>query len=105
MPKLSLSLDIGVSRQDLWLLLEDRGDHYAWNVISSVVEGREHVADHVDVDLAGEQELAVISLGPAWPNGDIEIVLSIDIGRNSLIETAMLDLRFPIGAKRDVVES
>ena len=51
--------------QDLRVLLEDGRDHDHRDVVLDVVEGAEHAAAHVEVDLAGGEQLAVVDLRPA----------------------------------------
>ena len=59
---------VRVRQQHLRLLLEDRRDRHHRHVGLGVVELAEQVAAHVEVDLAGGQQLRVVDLRPALPD-------------------------------------
>ena len=82
----------------------DRRDRHHRDVVLHVVEGAEHAAAHVEVDLAGGEQLAVVDLRPARPDGHLQAVFLVDPVGHRLIEAAMLGLGLPVGAEGDLIE-
>jgi hypothetical protein len=62
----------GMGHQHLRLLLEGGGDDLDRDVLFDGREGFKHVAAHVEVDLAGQQQCAIVHLRAALGDGHIE---------------------------------
>ena len=83
----------------LRLLLEGGGDDAQRNVLRDGVEGLQHVAAHVEVDLAGEQQRPAGDLRAALLDGDLEAAGGIGAVGDGLVVAAMLGLGEPVGAE------
>ncbi len=84
-----------------------------WNIAATVTSGifcstavksRDHVAAHVEVDLAGDEQQAVIDLRSAGPDGDIEAVFLVSAVDDGLKMAAMFGFGQPIGGEGHLVE-
>ena len=91
-------------QQHLRVLLEDRGDRDGRDVLGDRVEGLQRVGAHEEVELADRQQDAVVDVRPARHDGDVEPVFLVGAVGERLVEAAMLGLRDPVGAERDLVE-
>jgi hypothetical protein len=91
-----------MGHQHLRLLLEGGGDDLDRDVLLDGGEGLKHVSAHVEVDLAGQQQRAVVHLRAALGDGDIEAAGGIGAVGDRLIEAAMLGLGEPVGAEGDL---
>jgi len=90
--------------EDLRLLLE-RGRHdLDRDVLDNGVEGFEHVAAHVGIDLAGQQKRAVVDLRPALLDLHIEAAGGIGAVGDGLVEAAMFRLREPVRAENEFLQ-
>ena len=67
-------------------------------------EGGNHIATHVELDLAGDQQQAIIGLRPAGQDGHIKAVFLISAICHSLIKATMLCFGEPIATKGHLVE-
>jgi len=63
------------------------------------VEGRQEVAAHVEIDLAGQQHRAPADLRAALQDGDVEATGGIGAVGHGLVVAAMLWLGQPVGAE------
>ena len=91
-------------KQDLRVLLEHGGDRDQRHVVGDRVERLQRVRAHEEVELARDQEHAVVLVGPARHDGDVEPVILVGAVGDRLKEAAMLGLGDPIGAERDLVQ-
>ena len=83
----------------LRLLLEGGGDDAQRNVLRDRVEGLLHVAAHVEVDLAGEQQRPAADLRSALHDGHVEPAGGVGAVGDRLVVAAMLGLGEPVGAE------
>ena len=90
--------------QHLRVFLEHRGHRKRRNVTLDRVEALQRVGAHEEVELSGEQQHAVIHVGPARHDGDVEPVAAIGAVGQRLVMPAVLGLRHPIGAEGHLVE-
>jgi len=95
---------IGMGEQDLRVLLEHGGDRNGRNVLRNRVEALQRVRAHEEVELAREEQQAVVHLRTAGHDRHVEAVLLVRPVRDRLIEAAVLGLGHPVGAERDLVE-
>jgi hypothetical protein len=93
-----------MGQEDLRILLEDGGDRDHRHVVGDRVERLQRVRGHEEIDLAGGQEDAVVGVGTAGNDGDVEAVFLVGAVGDRLEEAAMLGLRDPVGSERDLVE-
>jgi hypothetical protein len=89
----------GMAQEHLRVLLEMRRDDHRRNVLLDRREGLDHAAAHVEVELADRHEHAVAGAGPARHDRDLQAVLFIGPIGHGLVESAVLSLRNPVGAK------
>ncbi len=61
------------------------------------------LAAHVEVELAGSEQDAVVGLRTALHDRHVEAVFGVGAVRDGLIIAAMLGLGEPVGAERDLV--
>ena len=69
--------DIIVNHQRLGIFLEKCRDRHQWNTLIHRIEGLKGIA-HDEIHCTTHQQLHVIDLGPAHPDGDIETVFLVD---------------------------
>jgi hypothetical protein len=93
-----------VGQEDLRILLEHRGDLDHRHFIGHRVEGLQRVGAKEEVELAGDQQHAVVVVGAARHDGDVEPVLLVGAVGEGLEKSALLALRQPIGSERDLVQ-
>ena len=93
-----------MGQEDLRVLLEDGGDRDHRHVVGDGVERLQRVCGHEEVELAGDQQDAVVGVGATGHDGDVEAVLLVGAVGHRLEETAMLGLRDPVGPERHLVE-
>ena len=74
------------------------------DVLLDRIEALQRVGAHEEVELADRQQDAVVHVRPARHDGDVEPVFAIGAVDQRLIEAAVLGLRHPVGAERDLVE-
>ena len=96
--------DAGMRHHDLRILLEIRRDDDDRQVLLDRVEVDEHVAAHVEIDLAGGQQQAVVGLRAALQDRHVEAVFRVGAVDHRLIIAAVLGLGEPVGAERHLVE-
>ena len=94
----------GMRHQHLRLLLEHGGDRERRDVLLDRVEALQRVGAHEEVELADRQQDAVVHVRPARHDGDVEPVLAVGAVDQRLVMAAVLGLRHPVGAERDLVE-
>src|SRR5215475_12241523 len=90
--------------EDLRVLLEHRRYDDCRNILLDRIEGLQRVRAQVKIDLSHRQQDAIVDLGTAWNDGDIEPVSAVGAVRQRLIESAVFGLRDPVGSKRHLVE-
>ena len=95
--------DAGVRHDDLRVLLEMRGDDDDRHVLLDRVEGEQQVAAHVEIELAGGEQEAVVGLRAARHDRHVEPVFGVGSVDDGLIIAAVLGLGEPVGAERDLV--
>ena len=93
-----------MGQQDLRILLEDGGDRDHRHIIGDRIERHQRVGGHEKVELAGNQQHAVVVVGAAGHDGDVEPVFPVGAVGRGLEESALLGLGHPIGSKRDLVQ-
>ena len=95
--------DAGMGQQRAQVLLEQRRDGEARDVVAGEVEGPEGVGlDHVGA--AGQQQRVDVELRPALADLDVEPVLLVEAGRQRLVKAAMLGLGAPVGLVAEFVQ-
>ncbi len=90
--------------QHLRVLLEHGGDGKGRNVALDSVEALQRVGAHEEVELAGQQQHAVVHVGSARHDGDVEPIAAIGAVGERLVMPAVLGLRHPVGAEGHLVE-
>jgi uncharacterized protein (UPF0548 family) len=93
-----------MGQENLRILLEDGGDRDHRHVIGDGVERLQRVCRHEEIELARDQQDAIVRVGTSRHDGDVQAVLLVGAVGNRLEETAMLRLRDPVGSERDLVE-
>ena len=93
-----------MGQENLRILLEDGGDRDQRHVVGDRVERLQRVRAHEEVELAGGQEDAVVGVGAAGNDGDVEAIFRVGAVGDRLEEAAMFGLRDPVGSKRHLVE-
>ena len=93
-----------MGEQHLRFFLEDRRDRERRHILLDRVEHLQRVRAHEKVDAAGRQEQAIVHVRPALHDGEVEPVFPVGAVGERLIEPAVLGLRHPVGAERDLVE-
>jgi hypothetical protein len=93
-----------MAHQNLRLFLEMRGDDLERNVLLDGREGLQHVAAHVEIDLAGQHQRTAGNLRSALHDRDLETACLVGAVGNRLIVSAMLRLGQPVGAEGDLFQ-
>ncbi len=91
-------------QKHLRVFLEYRRDRHDRHVICDRVERLERIRAHEEIELAGDQLDAVIDVGAARNDRDIEAVTLVGAVGDGLIEPAVFGLGHPVGAERNLVE-
>src|SRR5258708_27824835 len=90
-----------MGQENLRILLEDGGDRHHRHVVGDRVERHQGVGSHEEVELAGNQQHAVVVVGAARHDGDVEPVFLVGAFGHGLEKSAVLGLGNPIGSERD----
>ncbi len=93
-----------MGQEDLRVLLEDGRDRHHRHIVGDRIERHQGIGGHEEVDLAGDQEHAVVVVRPARHDGDVEPVFPVGAVGDRLKEAAMLGLGHPVGSERDLVQ-
>ncbi len=93
----------GMRHHHLRVFLEVRRNHDDGQILVDRVEREQEVAAHVEIELSGGQEKAVVRLRAALDNGHVEAVFLVGSIDQRLVISAVLGLGEPIGAERDFV--
>ena len=93
-----------MGQEDLRILLEYGRDRDQGNVVGHGIEGLQGVCAHEEVELARDQEHAVIVVRTARHDGDVEPIAFVGAVGQCLEEAAVLRLRDPVGSERDLVQ-
>ena len=64
-------------QEDLRILLEDGGDRHHRHVVGDRIERQQRVRAHEEIELAGDQQHAVVVVGAARHDGDVEAVFLV----------------------------
>ena len=89
---------------DLRIFLEIGRDDNDRQLLFGGGKAKQHIAAHVEFDLAGGEQQAIVGLGAALQNGHIEPVFGVGAVDDRLIIAAMFGLGEPIGAERHFVQ-
>ncbi len=95
--------DAGMRHEDLRVLLEHGRDDLGRDVLLHRRIGLEHVAAHVEVDLADRKQQPVVGLWAARQDRHIKPELGVGPVDDRLVEAAVLGLGQPIGAEGDMI--
>src|SRR5438270_9178997 len=90
--------------QHLRVLLKQSGDLDRRYILLDRVECLKRVGAEKRSDLAYRQQDAIVDVGPARHDGDVEAIFAIGAVRQRLVKAAMLAFGHPIGAERDFVQ-
>ena len=93
-----------MGEESLRILLEDGGDRHHGHVVGDRLERLQRVRGHEEVELAGDQQHAVVVVGAARHDGDVEPVFLVGAVGQRLEKSAMLGLGDPVGSERDLVQ-
>ena len=98
--------DLGfrMGQENLRVLLEDGGDGYHRHLVGDRIERLQGVGGHEEVELAGDQQHAIVVVRAARHDGDVEPVGLIGTVGRSLEKPAMLRFGDPVGSERDLVQ-
>ena len=89
---------------DLRVLLEVGGDDDERHVLFDRVEVEQQIAAHVEVELAGGEQQAIVGLRTALHDGHVEAVFLVSAVGDRLIIAAVFGLGEPVGAVGHLVE-
>ena len=95
---------IGMGDEDLRVFLEQRGDLDHRHVLGDGIKTLQRVGAEEEIDLADRQQDLIVRARAARHDGDVEAVFPVGAVGQRLVEAAVLALRHPIGAERDLVE-
>ena len=90
--------------EDLRVFLEQRGDLDHRHVLGDGIKTLQRVGAEEEIDLADRQQDLIVRARAARHDGDVEAVFPVGAVGQRLVEAAVLALRHPIGAERDLVE-
>jgi hypothetical protein len=93
-----------MGQENLRVLLEDGGDRQYRHVVGGRIERHQRVRSHEEVELAGNQQHAIVVVRAARHDGDVEPVTPVGAVGHRLEKSAMLGLRHPVGSERDLVQ-
>ncbi len=93
-----------MGQENLRILLEDGGNRHQRHVVGDRVERHQRVRGHEEVELAGNQQHAVVVVGAARHDGDVEPVILVGAVGQGLEKPAMLGLGDPVGSERNLVQ-
>ena len=93
-----------MGQKNLRVLLEHGGDRHHRHIVGDRVERLQRVGAHEEVELAGDQQNAVVAVWSARHDGDVEAVFLVRAVGDRLEESAMLGFRDPVGSERDLVQ-
>ena len=98
--------DLGfrMGQENLRILLEYGGDRHHRHVIGDRIERHQRVRGHEEVELSGDQQNAIIVVGAARHDSDVEPVILVGAVGQGLEKSAVLGLGDPVGSKRDLVQ-
>ena len=97
-------LQFRVRQKNLRILLEDRRHRRHRHIVGDGIKGLQRVRGHEEIELARDQERAVVGVGAARHDGDVEPVFLVGAVGDRLEEAAMLGFRDPVGSERDLVQ-
>ena len=92
-----------MGHHDLRVFLEICGDDHDRKVLVDRVEGEQQVAAHVEVELAGGEQKAVVGLRAAGHDRHVEPVFGVSAVDDRLIIAAVLGFGEPVGAEGHLV--
>ena len=93
-----------MGEEDLRILLEDGGDRDHRHIVGDRIERHQRVRGHEEVELAGDQQHAVVVVGAARHDGDVEPVFPVGAVGRGLEKSAVLGFGHPVGSERDLVQ-
>ncbi len=93
-----------MGQENLRILLEDGGDGHHGHVVGDRIERHQRVRAHEEVELAGNQQHAIVVVGAARHDGDVEPVFLVGAVGQGLEKSPVLSLGNPVGSERDLVQ-
>ena len=97
-------LGVGVGYENLRIFLKNGGHAYHGHVVGHRIQRHQGIRGHEEVELAGNQQHAVVVVRAAGHDGDVKSVFLVGAIGERLEKPAVLGFGHPVGPERDFVQ-